>query len=223
MSSMCGRFALATPLEQALQPHRTVGLSTLEPISPSWNIAPTQRPAVVHLNPSDPRGPLDVQRMTWGLRPSWSRPSSRAPINARLETVRNKPMFRESFLERRGALPMDGWYEWKTTPIGQQPWYNTHTENEVLFAAVVHDEWRSAHEHHTSFAMLTTEANNDCSKIHHRMPVLLTTDELEPWIRTGDLPAPTPDGTVKSYAVSRDVNGVDHDHQDLIRPLPTLF
>lgn len=223
MSNMCGRFALATPLGQALASYNTANLSNLEPMKPSWNVAPTQRPAVVHLDESNPTGPFGVQRMTWGLRPSWARASTREPINARVETVREKPMFRESFERRRGALPMDGWYEWRTTPVGQQPWYNTHTSGEVMFAAIVHDEWTEANDRHPSFAMLTTAANEDCARIHHRMPVLLGPGELADWIRSGQLPSPTSAGTVKCFAVSREVNNVQNDHERLIQPLPTLF
>lgn len=223
MGVMCGRFALATPLEKALAGDESIDLSDLEPMNPSWNVAPTQRPAVVHLDPNNPNGPMRVKRMAWGLRPSWSRPSNTEPINARLETVSEKPMFRDAFNHRRGLLPMDGWYEWMTTPVGQQPWYNTHIADEVLYAAVVHEEWKGSNTSHTSFAMLTTEANEDCKKVHHRMPVLLRQHELSAWVREAVLPSPTPAGTVKCHAVSREVNNANNDHKGLIHPLPTLF
>ena len=117
---MCGRFALGTPVQELATNIDAETLSDLTPFKPSWNVAPKAYIPVA--TQVDSNGQSDVQRhfrlMRWGFRPSWAKPSHREPINARSETMTEKPMFRAASERRRGVVPADGWYEWMTTPQG---------------------------------------------------------------------------------------------------------
>jgi len=219
---MCGRFALARPLDASLDGLTAVDRSTLQPMEPSWNVAPQQTATVLCAHPNRADG-LAFDRMTWGFRPAWSRSSKREPINARIETVAEKPMFREAYATQRCLVPMDGWYEWMTTPQGQQPWYHQRVDGAILWAAGIHSNWEGQGEVHTSFALLTTAANEDCNHVHHRMPVLIEPGQAEAWIHQQSWQGWPQSGVVQAHAVGREVNRTAVDHAGLIRPLPTLF
>lgn len=219
---MCGRFALARPLDATLNDLGEVDGSTLQPVEPSWNIAPQQLVTVLRAHPTQSNG-LAFARMTWGFRPEWSRSSKREPINARFETVSEKPMFREAYATRRCLVPMDGWYEWMTTTQGQQPWYHQRLDKDLLWAAGIHAVWENKGEIHTSVAMLTTAANGDCEHVHHRMPVLVDPSQASAWVHDQTWEGWPESGVLETHAVGREVNRTVVDHAGLTRPLPTLF
>jgi len=160
--------------------------------------------------------------MRWGFRPSWSKASNREPINARCETIQEKPMFRSAAQHRRGVVPIDGWYEWMTTPQGKTPWYHQVRERRSMMA-VLWDTWNGREQSLESCVVLTQAANEDCSEVHHRMPVLLDNRSLEDWLKDGTLPAAPETGSIKRYPVSRNVNHANQNHPELIRPIPRLF
>ena len=113
---MCGRFAFQGQhwpdiVADIDKPH----------FEPNYNICPQDSVPVIHLD----AGNTAVTSMRWGLRPSWNKESTMEPINARIETVDSKPMFRDAYHHRRCLVPADGWYEWKTTPRGKVPFYHT--------------------------------------------------------------------------------------------------
>lgn len=222
---MCGRFSLARPIDEVAQLFESEPLSDLTPFAPSWNVAPqTFVPVITETGISDePDTPRHMRLMRWGFRPSWARPSQREPINARVETVSSKPMFRTSFQHRRGVLPADGWYEWMTTPQGKAPWYHHRFDNRMCLFAVIWDRWQDDGNHVESFALLTTEANKDCAEVHNRMPVLLTSEEIAPWLKQAVLPQTPQTGTIDRHPVSREVNRPTANHAGLTNALPSLF
>ncbi len=221
---MCGRFSLARPMDEVAALFDSQPLSDLTPFEPSWNVAPqTQVPIITECGVHDEPAPRHMRMMKWGLRPSWSSPSQREPINARVETVASKPMFRTSFQRRRGVLPADGWYEWMTTPNGKVPWYHYPMDGSMCLFPVIWDRWQNDGAYLESCVMLTKEANEDCREVHHRMPVLLTENNLDSWLNEGELPELESSFRIDRHPVSRDVNRPTTNHRGLIEPLRTLF
>lgn len=222
---MCGRFSLSTPLTDIAAMVESEPLSDVTPFEPSWNIGPRRWvPVISQTGPdSEPNVPRHLRLMQWGFRPSWAKPSNREPINARVETVQEKPMFRASFERRRCVVPANGWYEWMTTPNGKVPFFHQQRNGDVSYMAAVWDGSYAEEGNVETFALLTTEANEDCRDVHHRMPVLMTLSELEPWLANGALPQPLHPGTIDRYPVSREVNRTETDHAGLVLPLKTLF
>lgn len=222
---VCGRFALSTPLQELAKRVEAEPLSDLTPFEPSWNVAPqTFIPVAtetgVHGETSVPR---HFRLMQWGFRPSWSKPSQREPINARSETMHEKPMFRRAAASRRGFVPADGWYEWMTTPQGKVPWYHHRMDGRMALMAVLWETWTSSDQHIESCALLTQPANDDCKEVHNRMPVLLDAHDVDEWLTSGALPSQPVTGVIDRYPVSRDVNSVKVNHAGLVKPLPGLF
>ena len=222
---MCGRFSLARPIDEVAELFGSEPLSDLTPFQPSWNVAPQAFvPIITETGLHDESDvPRHMRLMRWGFRPSWAKPSQREPINARVETVASKPMFRTSYQRRRGVLPADGWYEWMTTPQGKVPWYHHRFDDRMCLFAVVWDRWQQDGAFMESCAMLTREANEDCNEVHDRMPVLLTADEVSPWLSKALLPRAPVHGTIDRHPVSREVNRATVDHAGLTQPLPSLF
>ena len=221
---MCGRFALSTPIDQLASEMGTEPLSDLTPFEPSWNVAPqTFIPVATDIGRDGTQSvPRQFRLMRWGFRPSWAKASNREPINARSETIHEKPMFRSAAQHRRGVVPIDGWYEWMTTPQGKTPWYHQASDKRVMMA-VLWDTWDGKEQGHESCVVLTQVATEDCSEVHHRMPVLLDNRSLEGWLKDGTLPAAPTLGSINRYPVSRNVNHANQDHPGLIRPIPRLF
>jgi len=222
---MCGRFSLATPVTEVAAAFGAEPLSDLTPFSPSWNVAPqTQVPVITqHGVHGDGDVPRHLRTMKWGLRPSWAKASHHEPINARIESVREKPMFRSAFERRRCAVPADGWYEWMTTPQGKVPWYHTRVDGTCALMAGLWDTWTHDGRSVESFALLTQPANEDCTQVHHRMPVLIEGQELDAWLAKGRVPPAPQPNTVQKHAVGREVNRTSANHPGLIEPIPTLF
>ena len=222
---MCGRFSLATPIDEIASMYDSEPLSDLTPFAPSWNVTPQKFIPIiteqgVH---GEPKVARHMRLMRWGFRPSWGKASHREPINARSETVQDKPMFRSAFQRRRGVVPADGWYEWMATPQGKTPWYHYRMDGRVALFAVIWDQWSDEEEFIETCALLTREANEDCRGVHDRMPVILSLEELPAWLATGELPAETGFGSIDRHPVAREVNNISVDHAGLIRPLPSLF
>ena len=222
---MCGRFAIATPIHELADTMGCEPLSDLTPFEASWNVAPqTLVPVGTEVGV---HGEINVPRhfrlMQWGFRPSWSKASNREPINARSETMHEKPMFRNAAKHRRGFVPADGWYEWMTTPQGKAPWFHQRMDTQPTMLAVLWETWVNGDAHLESCVVLTQPANEDCQEVHNRMPVLLDHSTLSDWLSSGRLPPVPPLGAIDRHPVSRDVNSVNNNHRGLIQPLPRLF
>jgi len=224
---MCGRYAFYE--HQELSERLTnVSLDTnfLENFRPTWNAAPSQSlPVIV-----EDRGKVEVRAMTWGLIPTWTKPGEKpkvAPINARAETVAEKPMFRSLVKHRRCLVPANGFYEWKRSPDGKQPHFVQPTKGQLMLFAGLFDEAKAGDGSPLeSFSIITTEANTVMSTLHDRMPVVLD-DDLELWLDRDQtefepiehLLRPAPDRAIEIHPVSRDVNNARHNGPDLIEPI----
>jgi putative SOS response-associated peptidase YedK len=210
---MCGRYSFApTPKQQAELPLPVPGSAIL---SARYNIAPTQRACVI-----THRGAAAVQTMEWGLVPHWSKDgkNSGALINARAESLLEKPSFRDAFRNRRCLVPADSFYEWKTLPGRQKAPYRIHsTDGQLLFMAGIWDIWQHNGEEKTTFSIVTTAPNREMSEIHNRMPLLLTTAEArERWLAEPNevLLQPAPDHLLTMYRVTTKLNATTYDAPD---------
>jgi len=180
---MCGRFAQTHNAATVAQAFQLTGVPEL---SPRYNIAPSQDVSVVVQ--SRRTGDRFHHAKQWGLIPGWSKDPKigRKLINARAETVADKPAFRDAFHRRRCLIVADGFYEWQQVPKGhpKQP-YLIQLQGRSLFAfAGLWERWRSpqTHEVHFSCTILTTAANALMAPIHHRMPVILPPSAYAAWL-----------------------------------------
>ena len=222
---MCGRFALASNITEIAESIDCQPLPELTPFEPSWNVAPSRWAPVISETGIDSEPVVRHMRlMRWGLRPGWSKQSHQEPANARSETVDQKPMFRNAWKKRRCVIPADGWYEWMTTVSGKTPWYHYRMDGQICFLAGIWETWTGDNgDHIESFALLTSDANDDVSDVHNRMPLLLDHSELPDWFSGKDIRRVTPLGWVDRHAVSREVNNASNDGPHLIEAIPTLF
>lgn len=231
---MCGRFTSLTPPERLAEifecPPPTPGLFD-DTFHPRFNVPPTTRIAAVAL---DGEGRRRLGRFNWGLVPSWSKdPRAGARlINARSETVLEKPSFRNLVPRHRCIVPMDGFFEWRTVAVDgvvpsgpKQPVYAVRRDGQPLAAAGLWTTWRGddGASLHTC-CLLTTEANGTMSPIHDRMPVILEHDDWGDWLGGGiddavALMGPAADSVLMVHPVSTRVNSVRNDGPDLVDPL----
>lgn len=215
---MCGRFTLQKA--PRLIP-RSVDYSELEDFIPRYNIAPTQEIVTIVERQSS----REATFMQWGLIPFWSK-EAKGIINARVETIDEKPSFKDSFERRRCLIPADGFYEWERHGKIAQPYY-FQMKDEASFAfAGIWDQWRHEDRTITSCAIITTTANALLAEIHTRMPVILGTESYDLWLsensRAADLKdmlVPFPADQMMSHAVSYDVNDAKIDDARLLRPV----
>jgi putative SOS response-associated peptidase YedK len=190
---MCGRFALTTPAAILAE---TFHLPDAPDLPPRYNVAPTQLVAVVR----EVESRRELRIMRWGLVPSWSRegPSGAPLINARAETVAEKPSFRQAFRSRRCLLPADGFIEWATINRRKMPFLFQRDDGAPFAFAGLWEQWRQEDgQTLLSCAIVTTTANEVVRSVHDRMPVILDPEQYETWLRQG--------GTemLRPYAVDR--------------------
>ncbi|MFQ5346464.1 MAG: SOS response-associated peptidase [Rhodothalassiaceae bacterium] len=222
---MCGRFLLTSPLE-AVRAAFDLG-PVASNLAPRYNIAPTQEVAVVRTGTGGGRA---LAFLRWGLVPSWMKeiPKGRPMINARAETVAERPAFRAAFRARRCLVPADGWYEWrKETAGGKQPYLIRLREAAARpFAfAGIWERWQPPEggPEIGSVAILTRPAWPALAALHDRMPLVLAREGYARWL-TGSPPAPVelaqpPGEAFEFYPVSGRVNRVAVDAPELARPL----
>ncbi|QEM67048.1 SOS response-associated peptidase [Geobacter sp. FeAm09] len=176
---MCGRFtSILSPETLAAIFHVTAPAD----LEPRYNIAPTQAVNVVRRT-GDGRNRLD--EMTWGLIPSWSRGRDlgRHMINARCETVHEKPAFRHAIRHQRCIVPASGFYEWQQAEGGKQPYYIHPVDDSPMGFAGIWEQWRTPEgDMLQSVCILTTSANTSMEAIHDRMPVILAPDGYSFWL-----------------------------------------
>jgi len=186
---MCGRYTLRKGLDQisekivgyALAPKSETKAAAL---AARFNIAPGQRNLVLRKEPERP-STLGTASMSWGLVPSWSKgPGHHSPlINARSETISEKPSFKAALKRRRCIVPADGFYEWKRARSGNQPYFFNLRDDSVFMMAGVWETWSGEHgQDLQSYTVLTTRANSLMVKCHPRMPVILQGSKLETWL-----------------------------------------
>ncbi len=162
------------------------------PAEPQPVIRPTDRASILRAGSSD----LEVAELRWGLIPSWAKDPKIGLqcINARSETVAEKPAFRDSFLHRRCLVPADSFFEWETRGRRKIPWRFKRPDHESFCMAGLWDRWSSPDGPWETFTILTCPPNSLVGSIHSRMPVLLSPDQAEHWLSQGGtsllLPAP---------------------------------
>jgi putative SOS response-associated peptidase YedK len=177
---MCGRFTLHSRLNLLLQ---QFALEAGPEWAPRYNIAPTQQTLVVRVSPDS--GERELVPLRWGLIPFWATDKSigNRLINARAETVRNKPAFRAAFKQRRCLVPADGYFEWQATSQGKQPFYVHRGDGRVLAMAGLWESWHTGQpDALETFCVITTDASPWTASVHDRMPVLLDEDEYAAWL-----------------------------------------
>jgi len=227
---MCGRFLLtATPEElQAL-----FGYLDGEAFPPRYNIAPTQPIAVVRMM----HGARRFGLVRWGLIPPFAEDPKKFQllINARAETVEEKPSFRNAMRYRRCLVPASGFYEWRRMPGSnsgrtRQPfWLRPRDGQPVAFAGLWENWYAKDGSDIESGAIITITANRVVAPIHDRMPVVIAPRDFGQWLEgtpaeAADLMRPAPDDVFEAVEVSRRVNAVANDDPDVLEPVePTLF
>ncbi len=230
---MCGRYATTRTGDQlALDFLATLGEHFIER-APDYNMAPTKQAAII-VQRSDESGGLRREVVTahWGLIPSWSRDEKIASrlINARSETVGEKPSFRSAFAKRRAIVPVDGYYEWHQSKLSggakaKQPFYLSRPGG--LNLAGLYEWWRQPDdEWRLTFSILTTSAEGDAGIIHDRAPLHVPVDLYDDWLAPEPEPellqalVPATPGLVEAWPVSDRVNAVRNNGPELIEPLP---
>lgn len=226
---MCGRFTLTASPDQ---------LATLfelpqEPmVVPRYNIAPTQPVAVVRMNPQ--AAAREWALTYWGLVPSWAKDPSMGArmLNARSETVTEKPAFRAAFKRRRCLVPASGFYEWKKEGKGKQPYYITMPDGSPFAIAGLWEYWAGADGSALeSCTLLTTSANGLMQPLHDRMPVIVQPEDYAQWLGSGrdetpqaldqlqHLLRPYADDGLVAYPVSTYVNNTRNEGADCVQAL----
>ena len=216
---MCGRYELHThPAALAL----AFGLKLPPAIAPRYNIAPMQDVPVIRLSKA---GERELAQVRWGLVPRWAKDPSIGSkmINARSETLAEKPSFRTALKRHRCLIPADGFYEWKVVPgAGKQPIHIGMKDGAPFAFAGLTERWLSpAGEVLDTCTIVTTQANAMLSAMHDRMPAIIAPTQYERWLdvaveEVADLLAPYPADAMTWYPVSTRVNSVRHDDATLI-------
>ena len=214
---MCGRFTLHSRDRIRLREFNRLEL----PFEQRYNIAPSQQILAV----ADFGKGVEARMITWGLIPSWST-DGKGFINARAETLEERPSFSDSFRLRRCLIPANGFFEWKRSGKEKQPFYfQSHDEASFAFAGVW-DTWRNGGEAITSCTIITTPANELVGELHDRMPAILLPEFQDAWLdlktKRSDLLRmlmPFPASEMKKHPVSSRVNSPDNDSADLLVPV----
>lgn len=231
---MCGRYAASRNPDDLVEEFEVERVETVECFEPDYNVAPTKPvPAVLVRG-----GQRKLRLLRWGLVPSWAADPSIGSrlINARVETVADKPAFRRALAARRCLLPADGYYEWYGDQRGRkQPFFIRPREGGVLAMAGLYELWRDpALERDDpaawlwSAAVLTTAAEDALRHLHDRMPLLVERDRWAAWLHPdssevnelAELLVPAEPGRLEAYPVSAAVGDVANNRPALIEPLP---
>lgn len=220
---MCGRYTLRTPSAQLMQ---IFDVSDMPLLAPRYNIAPTQQVLCVRAMADHPTH-REALTMRWGLVPFWAKDLAigNQMINARSETVAEKPAFRAAFSKRRCLIVADGFFEWQKIASGKkQPWLMELDNHQPFAMAGLWESWtpkgdsgatpaESGHAPVLSCTILTTEANHDMQELHDRMPVILPIEAWAVWLSAAaspgqlkDLCRPLADGLITKTMVSTAFN-----------------
>jgi len=192
---------------------------------PRHNVAPTQPVAIVRMA----EGRREFALVRWGLVPAWVKDPRGFSllINARGESVLDKPAFRNAMRRRRCLFPADGFYEWKRDGNRKQPWFVRLKSGQPMAFAGLWETWSGPNgEELETAAIVTTTASRSIAHIHDRMPVIVAPEAFDFWLdpnvdaRTAAaVIAPAPDAALEAYEVSSAVNRTANDSPDLLEPL----
>lgn len=219
---MCGRFTLTDPSDALAKLFEAVPANDL-PDVPNFNICPTNRVHAVTLD----GGARRLRALRWGFIPHWAKAETEGPllINARADTIAEKPAFRAAARERRCLIPVTGFYEWTKDDSGKRlPWYIRPKAGGVLAFAGIWQDWAGGESPLTTCAIVTTDANAPMSAIHHRMPVIVAPADWPLWLGEAGKGAaalmhPAPDDLLEAWRVDPAVNSNRASGPELIAPL----
>jgi len=222
---MCGRFTLFDSVSIL---SKEFGVPISFDLAPRYNIAPSQPTLAVRVFPEN--GKREFAWLRWGLIPHWVQDSSigNRMINARAETVDEKPAFRDAFRQRRCLIPASGFYEWKKGERRKQPYYIRGKDGHLFAFAGLWDRWvASDGQPVESCTLITTDANDLVVQLHDRMPVILPSTVYDLWLDPGNsdrdrlLPLlhPHPDEEMEAYPVGFFVNDPKTDDRRCIARL----
>ncbi|MDX6325164.1 MAG: hypothetical protein QOK15_1518 [Nocardioidaceae bacterium] len=262
---MCGRYASSRRPEDLAEEFEidraTMTETVTEPLAADYNVAPTKEVYAVVERPAAPDEPAGGSRRTgegtgeahtqrqlrvlrWGLVPFWAKDPSigNRMINARMESVGEKPAFRQAFAKRRCLIPADGYFEWypteQKTKAGKplkQPFFIRPKDGAVLAMAGLYEIWRDPtrdeddpQRFRWTCTVLTTSAEDDLGRIHDRMPLLVEPERYAAWLDPArndpdglrELLVPAAPGRLEAYPVSTEVNSVRNNGPELVEPIP---
>lgn len=211
---MCGRFTQAFSWPEIVELYRLV--DEIAPhLSASWNIAPTHNAGVIVAG----RDGLHFKPMRWGLVPQWAKDPSIGSklINARAETLGEKPAFRQALRSRRCVVPISGFYEWQRLGRGKQPCFISGADGKPLTLAGLWEDWNGL----LTFTIVTVPANEKLAPIHDRMPAILAPEDALAWLKTGGtaLLKPCSSQALAAWPVSTRVNSPVNNDSLLIADL----
>ena len=259
---MCGRYASSRRPEDLVEEFEIDKVEVKETLAPDYNVAPTKQVYAVVQRPSKPdeqsgpeQGRSDAEQagserqlrtLKWGLVPFWAKDPSigNKMINARMETVQEKPAFRRAFATRRCLLPADGYFEWYPTeqktksgkPV-KQPFFIHPADGGVLAMAGLYEIWRDPTRDEDdpqrfswTCTVLTTSAEDAIGRIHDRMPLLVEPDRYAAWLDPSrsdpdelkKLLVPAAPGRLEAYPVSTEVNNVRNNGPELLDALEAV-
>ncbi len=224
---MCGRYVILSPPEEL---RAYFNYNEQPNFPPRYNIAPTQPIPIIRIN----AGVTEFALVRWGLVPSWQKefPSSKPLINARAETLLEKPSFKKAAMRRRCLMPVNGFYEWqRTKDTTPKPYFIKRKDGGLFVLAGIWEHWQDANGNELeSAAIITTQANQTLKPIHHRMPVILDKTAQAHWLDTTEFSAtevcqdlkPADDDLLTAYQVSTRVNKVANDDAELLEQAPEI-
>ena len=219
---MCGRFAITLPTDAMAQLFAAQPANDLPPV-PNYNVCPTNRVHAVIAGDGGRR----LVGLRWGFIPHWYKTPSDGPllINARSDTIAEKPAFRAAARERRCILPADGFYEWTKDEADRRlPWFFRRADGAPMAFAGIWQDWERGDERLTTCAIVTTEAEGSLTQIHHRVPVILRPEDWALWLGEAGkgaarLMVSPADGEIEFFRVNPKVNSNRAAGADLILPL----
>lgn len=220
---MCGRFAFYAPAEAVT---RIFGVEDPPDIEPRFNIAPTQFVPVVR---ADSSGERRISMLRWGLVPFWAKDKSigNRMINARAETLAEKPAYKGPFSKRRCIVPANGFYEWKKQGSVKQPYFISHGGDQPFGMAGLWARWRDREKNDETletFTIVTTTPNEAVAPLHNRMPAIIDPENFTAWLdpenhdtaSLQNLLLPSPAEPITVWPVSRQVNNPKNDEPGLV-------
>jgi putative SOS response-associated peptidase YedK len=216
---MCGRFAFYSPREAVLA---VFGVELPFDVLPRYNVAPSQLVAAIRAGAT---GEPEGAQLRWGLVPFWAKDPAigNRMINARAETLADKPAFRNAWRKRRCVILANGFYEWRKVGAGKIPYYIARDDGQPIAFAGLWERWEKSEAPLETCTIITTNANRTLRDIHDRMPVILPPDVLRAWLDPGQPPEvlgrllqPAPEELLATREVSRAVNSPAHEGPELI-------
>jgi len=217
---VCGRYSIFTATDTL---KIRFNVARAEALQPTYNAAPTQNLPVI-LNSE----PTTIKLCRWGLIPSWAKEEriGNRMINARAETLLQKPSFRTPFKKQRCLVLTDGFYEWEKTSAGKIPHRVSMRDNKPFAFAGIWEVWKTPDgEDVQSFSIITTEPNDLMRPLHNRMPVIMKQANEENWLQEIDVSEaqkmlePYPFEDLEAYPISTLVNSPKNNSEDIIKPL----